>query len=244
MNSLEFIKLFSLKERELPNADIGTFGKIRVVGKGGALTESSSKQQNITSTDVGSIDNLVEKRYKDRTARAAKWERIDWCDLLPRLQLVAERLLARSGTRREARSISIRGRTSEDFVYDAVVKTILGRRPWRGKTTLFRHLTGAIRSEISNSFQAAERPVLDQVVDVADSRAGPAEQLADEQEIAGFLNLLVDESVRKVAVLMIFEGMTKPSEIAASMNISVSDANNIKRRLKRALQKYLSQAPE
>lgn len=57
------------------------------------------------------------------------------------------------------------GREDNDFVHEAIVATLRGSRPWNKQYSMYKHLFGAIRSEVSNhaqhlSSQRYQEPIL------------------------------------------------------------------------------------
>ena len=74
------------------------------------------------------------------------WSEIDWDDLVPRLLLYARYKL-----RRRPKSSTLLGASEEDFVSQAIEKTISGVRRWENEeVSLLDHLMGVVSSDIYN----------------------------------------------------------------------------------------------
>src|ERR1700680_2402805 len=84
------------------------------------------------------------------------WATIDWEDLNARLLLVAAKKLKRLFWRGMRSGAPPGGKTAEDFVQDAIAKTLEGRRVWNGDCSLFEHLVGIISGDINHWVMSAE----------------------------------------------------------------------------------------
>ena len=79
------------------------------------------------------------------------WQAQDWEDLMPRLLLLASSRLAR------LRGSLPRMAEAEDFVNDAILKSMAGTRVWnRASCTLLQHLAGVIVSDISHTARSSD----------------------------------------------------------------------------------------
>ena len=92
-----------------------------------------------------------------RETAAVDWRAQNWEDLIPRLLLLAISRLRRMSWHGERRGAPPGAAEAEDFVNDAVSKTIAGIRIWNPTAcSLFQHLAGVIVSDISHAAQSAE----------------------------------------------------------------------------------------
>jgi hypothetical protein len=104
------------------------------------------------------------------------WNEVDWDDLYPRVIVVAANKLRRLSWRGKRFGPVPGGKTAEDFVHDAIAKTLGGQREWKGEQhcSLFKHLVGIISSEISHLVTSPEnRRTLqadENVIQIADHR--------------------------------------------------------------------------
>lgn len=84
------------------------------------------------------------------------WSEVDWEDIVPRLLLYAKMKLRRLSAR------SLSGISEEDFVSQAIEKTISGVRKWdKENTTLIDHLIGVVSSDIYNEFRKKSQFLID-----------------------------------------------------------------------------------
>ena len=85
------------------------------------------------------------------------WAVQDWDDLVPRLLLLAVSRLYRMTWRGRRGEAPPGAAEAEDYVNDAISKTISGVRVWNpGNCTLFQHLAGVIVSDVSHAATSTE----------------------------------------------------------------------------------------
>jgi hypothetical protein len=174
------------------------------------------------------------------------WTQIDWPDLYPRLLLAAARKMDRL-TWRGKRPGQIPGaKTPQDIVHDSIVKTISGERVWNRRVPLFDHLGGVVSSEISHLVESIEnkitRPMDDKVVPIADHREDAETAATRKAQEKAFFAYLEGKSValRQLASNILYDPAKRSnSDLAAKMNLSITELESLKRALKRATEEFL-----
>jgi hypothetical protein len=181
------------------------------------------------------------------------WAAVDWDDLVPRLLLLAMSRLARMtwrGWRSQGGSMLPGAADAEDFVNEAIAKTMAGVRVWSPDAcTLFQHLAGVVVSDISHAATAAENrlTVADDgrvggwPPDRADDLPGQ-EQLAlwrsEQQRLFDYLSG-VDPLLSRLAELILVEDIDATSELVLRLGRPAADIANLRKRLKRAARAFL-----
>jgi DNA-directed RNA polymerase specialized sigma24 family protein len=163
---------------------------------------------------------------------------VDWSDQYPRLLLYAEGRLRRLQWPR--------GRPqSQDFVQRAIEKALSGERKFDSGKTLLHNLCQIISSDIGHEVKSYNNRHVtsedDAVVNMVDYRQQNPEEAAHYRQLARhFLDYLDshDSAARIVADLMINSGITKSNEIAVHRGLSISEIENIKKRLRRLTENY------
>lgn len=193
---------------------------------------------------------------EDRGRRTVDWTAVDWDDLVPRLLLLAMSRLSRMTWRGQRGSIAPGAAQAEDFVNDAIAKTMDGVRVWSEDTcSLFQHLAGIVVSDISHAATAAENRLT-----LADdgrreaSRGGwppdRADEAPDQEDIAlwrseqrHLLDHLhgIDPVIGDMAGLILIEDIDQTAELCMRLDRSPSEIANLRKRLKRATNAYLLQ---
>jgi DNA-directed RNA polymerase specialized sigma24 family protein len=186
------------------------------------------------------------------TEPAIDWQAQDWEDLVPRLLLLAMSRLRRMTWRGDRRGPPPGASEAEDFVNDAISKTIAGLRVWNpAACTLFQHLAGVIVSDISHAAESSEnRLTLRATADDLDD--GPAFDIGDEvpdqetvalwrSEQRQLLEHLerIDMGLRRMAELMLVEDMQETVDLSRALGIPPTEVANRRKRLKRAVRGYL-----
>jgi DNA-directed RNA polymerase specialized sigma24 family protein len=165
---------------------------------------------------------------------------------MPRLMLLAGSRLARRGrvpTMAEA----------EDFVHDAITKTMAGVRHWnRRACTLFEHLAGVVVSDISHSATSLERRVIVRPNGHANGHttwppeiAAPAPNQeeatllgSDRRQLLDHLRAL-DPLLADMAERMLVHDLWETRELSHALGISAPEVANLRKRLKRAVRAFL-----
>lgn len=197
------------------------------------------------------------------------WNEIDWADIVPRVELYATRRFKRMKWHGEVGGSAPGGKEPADFVMDAIRKTVVGKRHWNPeKASLFRHLAGVVRSDMGHLARSpANRTTVratikrdeddnegniwsENVVDI--NRLESAEICQEKQMISqeGIENLLdfleqnndKDRILRRAAEFIMDNHDASADEIAEDLGISRIDAYNLKKRLRRATNLFLSEA--
>jgi hypothetical protein len=184
------------------------------------------------------------------------WKEQDWDDLVPRLLLLAVSRLYRM-TWRGRRGESPPGAAeAQDYVNDAITKTISGVRIWNpNNCTLFQHLAGVLVSDISHAATSIEnRSTFAQPDDPPGDRWPPdmADDGPDQGQTAEWKSeqrlLLrhldgIDPDLAVMAGLMLIHDMQETAALAAAMKVPPAEIANRRKRLKRAVAAYLAEAP-
>ena len=183
-------------------------------------------------------DNLARKmapRYKPLDEARRILREANWGDLVPRLTLFAVyRMLV----------YHIYNRDPGDFVHDAIVKTLDGKRHWREGVEPYGHLCGIIMSDVSNAAQYARRQNAtlrsyahgEAVVDVAGDGDGIAAAREVVERKMGELRGLLDDREWAVANLwMTADPPCPPRHVAEVLGWPVDQVRNVARRVRRKL---------
>src|SRR4029453_3191850 len=179
----------------------------------------------------------------------------DWDDLVPRLLLLAISRLQRMTWRGQRRGPPPGGAEAEDFVNDAVSKTIAGVRIWNPEAcTLFQHLAGVIVSDVSHAAESMEnRTTLREAAgnDPGTSLIADVGAVAPHQETAAvwrseqrrLLDHLarVDPALRAMAELMLVQDMQETADLVRVLAVPGAGVANRRKRLKRAVRAYLTE---
>jgi hypothetical protein len=178
------------------------------------------------------------------------WAAQDWSDLVPRLYLVAVWRL------RRLRRFLLRAEEAEDFVNDAIAKTIAGVRIWnRENCTLFQHLAGVIVSDISHAASSLDcrLRVSDQIrsenenivwpPDLADE--SPSQELVEEwrslqRRLLDYLKH-IDPGMGRMAELIVLQDINATDELSRRLALAPSEVANLRKRLRRAARAYYAE---
>ena len=189
------------------------------------------------------------------TGPTIDWQAQDWDDLVPRLLLLAVSRLQRMTWRGQRRGPAPGAAEAEDFVNDAISKTIAGVRIWNPQAcTLFQHLAGVIVSDISHAAESQEnRTTLREmagsdasvslIADVGDDAPGQEETAVWRSEQRRLLDHLerVDPALRMMAELMLVQDMQETADLSQAMAVPAAEVANRRKRLKRAVRAYLTE---
>ncbi len=176
------------------------------------------------------------------------WTAQDWEDLMPRLLLLAGSRLARRG---KAPSMA----EAEDFVHDAITKTMSGVRVWnRAACTLFEHLAGVIVSDVSHSSASLERRVIAPChgytnghttwpPDVAEPAPGQEEVTVRSSDRRLLLDHLgrIDPLLAQMAERMLVHDIWETRELSHALETTPAQVANLRKRLKRAARAFLTE---
>ena len=191
---------------------------------------------------------------EDRDDHAVDWTAVDWDDLVPRLLLLAMSRLSRMTWRGQRGSVAPGAAEAEDFVNDAIAKTMDGVRVWSEEAcSLFQHLAGIVVSDISHAATAAEN----RLTLADDGRCGAhpggwppdrADEAPDQEHIAlwrseqrRLLDHLrgIDPVMGEMAGLILIEDIDQTAELCMRLDRSPSEIANLRKRLKRTTNAYL-----
>jgi len=183
------------------------------------------------------------------------WQAQDWDDLVPRLLLLAISRLQRMTWRGQRRGPPPGAAEAEDFVNDAVSKTIAGVRIWNPEAcTLFQHLAGVIVSDISHAAESMENRST--LREAAAGDAGPSliadvgDDAPDQETVAVWRSeqrrLLdhldrVDPALRAMAELMLVQDLQETADLSRVLAVPAAEIANRRKRLKRAVRAYLTE---
>lgn len=183
------------------------------------------------------------------------WQAQDWDDLVPRLLLLAVSRLQRMTWRGQRRGPPPGASEAEDFVNDAISKTIAGVRIWSPEAcTLFQHLAGVIVSDISHAAESMEnRTTLREaggsesgtslIADIGDEAPDQETMAVWRSEQRRLLDHLgrVDPALRTMAELMLVQDMQETTDLSRAMAVPAAEVANRRKRLKRAVRAYLTE---
>jgi len=183
------------------------------------------------------------------------WQAQDWDDLVPRLLLLAISRLQRMTWRGQRRGPPPGASEAEDFVNDAISKTIAGVRIWNPEAcTLFQHLAGVIVSDISHAAESMENRTTVREVVATDASASLIAGVGDDrpdQEVTAIWRseqrrLLahldrVDPALRTMAELMLVQDMQETTDLSRALAVPPAEVANRRKRLKRAVRAYLTE---
>jgi hypothetical protein len=205
----------------------------------------------------------IQRAQRDRTTAfgydrrpmegtSVDWQAQDWEDLVPRLLLLAVSRLRRLRWRGDRAGVPPGGPEAEDFVNDAISKTMAGVRAWDAAAcTLFQHLAGVIVSDISHAVGSVEnrstlRP------QGQDDGSGPPTDIEDatpDQETTVHWRLeqrrllvyleRTDPALSRMAELMLLHDLQETHELSRGLGVSPAEVANRRKRLKRAVRAFL-----
>jgi len=182
------------------------------------------------------------------------WTAQDWDDLVPRLMLLAVSRLYRMTWRGRSGEAPPGAAEAEDFVHDAISKTISGVRIWNpDHCTLFRHLAGVVVSDIGHMARSAENrstlaPPADPPgghwpPDTADDASDQAQAMEWRSEQRRLLTHLeaVDPRLARMAELMLVHDLQETSTLSERLEVAAGEIANMRKRLKRAVRAYMAE---
>jgi hypothetical protein len=190
-----------------------------------------------------------------RETAAVDWRAQNWEDLIPRLLLLAISRLRRMSWHGERRGAPPGAAEAEDFVNDAVSKTIAGIRIWNPTAcSLFQHLAGVIVSDISHAAQSAENratlrdggppmggaSLTAAIADAAPSQESVAAWRSEQRRLLDHLTA-ADADLGRMAELMLLGDMQETADLSRVLGIPPAEVANRRKRLKRAVQAYLAE---
>jgi len=181
------------------------------------------------------------------------WAVQDWDDLVPRLLLLAVSRLYRMTWRGRRGETPPGAAEAEDYVNDAISKTISGVRAWNpGNCTLFQHLAGVIVSDVGHAASSMEnRTTMAPPDDPPGDRwpPDPADDSPDQEQAVEWKSeqrrLLkhldgLDPELAIMAGLMLLHDMQETDALARAMKVSPAEVANRRKRLKRAVAAYMA----
>ena len=184
--------------------------------------------------------------------RQIDWTAQDWEDLVPRLLLLASSRLSRMIWRGRRRGPTPGAAQPEDFVNEAIAKTMAGIREWNpDRCSLFQHLAGAIVSDISHAAESSDNRITVSAAaapadtvwppDMASDDADP-EQIAmwqsEQRRLFDHLDGL-DPLLGRMANLMLAEDCRETADLCMALDLAPSEIANLRKRLKRAVRAYI-----
>ena len=236
-------------------------GELRRIGFS-ARCRAQTPPLNPLPQGEGKIDPSVRDQFgalgydaESMTGPSIDWRAQDWDDLVPRLLLLAVSRLQRMTWRGQRRGPAPGAAEAEDFVNDAISKTIAGVRIWNPEAcTLFQHLAGVIVSDISHAAESLEnRTTLREmagsdasvslIADIGDDAPGQEEAAVWRSEQRRLLAHLdrVDPALRAMAELMLVQDMQETADLSQAMAVPPAEVANRRKRLKRAVRAYLTE---
>ena len=189
------------------------------------------------------------------SGQSIDWAAQDWDDLVPRLLLLAVSRLYRMTWRGRAGEAPPGAAEAEDYVNDAIAKTMSGLRVWQpANCTLFQHLAGVVVSDIGHAARSMENrhtvaPPKDPPgdrwpPDTADDAPNPERAAAWRAEQRRLLDHLrgIDPDLAAMAELMLTRDMQESDGLAAALGVPETEIANRRKRLKRAIAAYMAEA--
>lgn len=186
--------------------------------------------------------------------RQIDWTAQDWEDLVPRLLLLAVSRLSRMTWRGRRQGPTPGAAQPEDFVNDAIAKTMAGIRQWDpDRCTLFQHLAGAIVSDISHAAQSSENRITISAAITPSNPGGlpdPADDTPDPEQAAIWQSeqrrLIahldgLDPALGRMAMHMLIEDCRETADLCLALDLAPSDVANLRKRLKRAVRAYIAE---
>lgn len=198
------------------------------------------------ASDICHKDRFLSKKSENYFT---DWEIIKWDSAIPRVLLYAVK-------RVRYLNLSI---DPEDLVSHACEKAISGERKWYPENCkLDKFLMGVVSSEITNyakkkinnehiQFEIIEEKYNNIEINDNHENIFYQENLVDRKQQRKILSdFLEDQDVilKKIADLILDFGISHPKELSEELKISIEDAKNAKKRLRRALKKFLSNSPQ
>lgn len=187
------------------------------------------------------------------SAEDIDWAKQDWDDLVPRLLLLAVSRLYRMTWRGRRGEAPPGAAEAEDYVNDAISKTISGVRVWNsGNCTLFQHLAGVIVSDVGHAATSTEnRTTMAPPDDPPGDRwpPDPADDSPDQEQAVAWKSeqrrLLkhldgIDPELAVMAGLMLVHDMQESEALAEAMGVPAAEIANRRKRLKRAVTAYMA----
>ena len=183
------------------------------------------------------------------------WETVDWHDIIPRLQLFALKKLRGKYWRGSTTNPITGGYEVDDFVFSAISKTISGDRKWNQNISLLHHLAGIISSEINHLAESHDNTIIQYSNEINSNDdygksptlhlyrhpcfKSPIRQLLAEEDLNKLSETInnQDPDLHKIFLLSL-NGTNKPQELAKEAGLSVSQINNLKKRLNRIIDQW------
>ena len=177
-----------------------------------------------------------------------------WNESIPRLLRHAENKIQRRRWRGSFGGVPPGGIEAHDVVHTVIEKVLSGIRRWdpNSQPDLFGYLRAAVDSEISNLVRSYENRRLQSegtvpasTFEQIDESTPESALLAKEREaqsdvfITGFLDSLNGEPNLQKLVMAFVDGMTKRSEIAEHLGVSVEEIDSQRKKLRRRLEDYM-----
>lgn len=166
------------------------------------------------------------------------WADQDWNDLVPRLLLLANLRVARSG---------LYGPDSpnpQDFVDAAVARTLSGRRAWDpNASALYEHLAAIVGDEISAAARSGGSGLTAAPLSSADESQDPGQSDDWRDRRRDLLDHLYDENAKlgEMASLMLVENCHDSAELASALETVPPEIAKLRRRMKQEVRAYIAE---
>jgi hypothetical protein len=188
------------------------------------------------------------------SGRGIDWAAQDWNDLVPRLLLLGVSRLYRMTWRGRRGEAPPGAAEAEDYVNDAISKTIAGVRVWNPENcTLFQHLAGVVVSDISHAATSMENRGTvappgnpdnpgwpPDPADDAPDQERAAEWRSQQRHLLDHLNG-IDPDLARMAELMLGRDMQETDALSRELGVPASEIANRRKRLKRAVRAYMAE---
>ncbi|MDP0495337.1 MAG: hypothetical protein Q7Q73_03925 [Verrucomicrobiota bacterium JB024] len=154
---------------------------------------------------------------------------------------------------------TVRGHQAVDFVQEAIVtvlKGIEGRRKWDQQTDFLSHMKGIIKSQTSHAFESVESRSTQRESTISHFKADDEGYSLDDHEDSAptpqkiaigadaerkmweIMGSLADDPLLEGIFQCLYDGVTKPADMAEELKCTTKEINNGKKRLGRRLTEY------
>lgn len=165
-----------------------------------------------------------------------RWDEVSWNDLVPRLTLFTVRLLRKRGM---DGMVSL----APDLAHTAIERLLSGQRAWNPEkeVDLFRHLTGIVSSLVSHEADLLKRYPMTELDEDGPYEIEDADRnVLENFELEKFLVFARerDPEAHKLAILYTKLGTVTREDQQAILEMDEKQIYNLRRRLKRLIDKY------
>ena len=132
----------------------------------------------------------------------------------------------------------------DDLLYEAIVKTLDGRRRWNRRVSIIKHLDRVMESDSGHEADKRAARGFSQLsedsIESADQKPSPETRLLVLDELEGALELFAGDEIA-LKLLRLKSDYLSPSEIRLELGMSKVEYDTVTRRIRRRLAKYLAE---